>query len=361
MADKMGLRERQQRLDERLMEAATLEDKRAEAEAKILIELGANPSAQAAYCMRLGPCSALLAAAARGKERMALALLAAGADPGARDENGRTAFLWAARNGMERLAKALGPLSDLALRDSSGVHPLTLAVMGMAKIGFLRALMKITPPSQADLGSALMAATGACGVSGRVEERLAGVSGRSEATAMWLLSIGAHPSKTLNADGEDALMAALIVEKEALAEAMIVHGADLRLVSRSGDTALSWAAARGAEACVRALAKECDVNQQLPDGRTPLMQAFQYARGSGAKACVDLLLAISDLDIIRPSTEGEGDAENLQEFARRVGQPWAIAAMEREVSRRKALAESQELSAVARLGTRTTRRGSRVL
>lgn len=354
---------KQQQLDEQLVAAARLGDSQAAEKVKTLIQLGANPSAKVSYFPWLGPCSALVAAVAKGKEAMALALVDAGADPSSRDEEGRTAFLWAARNGMGKLAEALGPLSDGSLRDSSGAHPLVLAATAAAGTSCLMAIAKFAPPSAADLNLSLMKASAACGMERRNGDECEDKEQEqtSELAAMWLLSMGAHPSKTLNADGEDALIVALRCERGTLAEAMIAHGADLQLVSRSGDTALSWAAARGEEACVRAIARECDVNQQLPDGRTPLMQALQYARGKDAEACIDFLLSISDIHSTRPRRLGDVGEETLLQFARRISPQWAVAAVEREFSRRKALSEREELSSAAELGTGAAKPRARVL
>jgi len=113
----------------------------------------------------------------------------------------------------------------------------------------------------------------------------AAASASAESTRL-LLDKGANPN-AVSQTGSTPLMS---VRSSDVVGTLIAHGADAKVRSKRGETALADAASRGDRAaCTLLLEKGADVNAVDYRGYTPLLQAVQYDRDS--IELVKLLLA----------------------------------------------------------------------
>lgn len=113
----------QKDLDQALLMAMEGRPASAELAVEILVSMGASPSAANKRGL-----SAAMQAINHGNEEAALALIDAGADVGAVDSSGDTAFSWAAIRASEPLLRRLAPLSDQNQRHVDGRTPLMQAI-----------------------------------------------------------------------------------------------------------------------------------------------------------------------------------------------------------------------------------------
>lgn len=106
-----------------LLAAATSPQLASLTSTKILLSMGANPSAKDRDSM-----SALMTALSSLNEDTALALIDAGADIHTETYRGDSAFSWAAIRGSERVLRRLAPLVDVNQRHRDGRTPLVQAL-----------------------------------------------------------------------------------------------------------------------------------------------------------------------------------------------------------------------------------------
>ena len=223
--------------------------------------------------------TALADGARRGDAEAVGALLAAGADPDARQGDGATALHWAAyRDDAEMAAALIQAGADVERANRYGVTPLALAARNGSAAVITRLLAAGADPN--DPRHAVRA--------GETPLMLAARSGEVVQPSRCWPTRAPTSTRRRPGTGQSALMWAAAEGHAAVVETLIARGADIEARSGSGATPLLFAARKGCLDCVRALlAAGADVNEQRPDGATPLLVAVV----NGHEDLVDLLLA----------------------------------------------------------------------
>ena len=216
--------------------------------------MGARRIALTAWLLLFGASLAVgddtpLADAAEQQDATAMrALLDAGADVQAAQQDGMTALHWAAYHDDVSAAKLLVKAgADAGAETRYGVQPLSLACL----------------------------------------------NGNAEMVKL-LLEAGADPEATL-AGGETALMTASRTGRPGAVQALLARGADVNAKDRRGQTALMWAAADGHREVVDLhLAAGADFRTPLASGFTPLLFAVREGRTGVALRLLDAGLDVND-------------------------------------------------------------------
>jgi ankyrin repeat protein len=244
------------------------------------------------------------AISARDLNAVRAALAADRALARAADGSGSTALMQSAYAGsleiMEALFDAGAEINARNLRNATALH---WAISDPARVKLLLMKGADVNAKSIDGRTALHAAallpTGATVVKlllelgADVEARsivgetplFAAASASAESTRL-LLDKGANPN-AVSQTGSTPLMS---VRSSDVVSTLIAHGADAKVRSKRGETALADAASRGdLAACTLLLEKGADVNAVDYRGYTPLLQAVQYDRDS--IELVKLLLA----------------------------------------------------------------------
>lgn len=172
----------------------------------------------------------LMRAARHGHEPLATLLLARGADPNARDDDGRTALVWASSTGNLDIVRALtGQGADLDASDANGWCP----VMAAAEKGHVAVLEWLL-----DHGAALAVKD----QEGHTALMYA-IRVHQTRTAIILLDRGADPNEA--EEGYSLLMQAAENDDSAIVAALLEKGAHPDARDRNGYTALTYAARYG--------------------------------------------------------------------------------------------------------------------
>jgi ankyrin repeat protein len=183
----------------------------------------------------------LIEAARAGEDAAAAALIADGADVGARSNDGATALHYAAeRNDLELADRLLAAGADAAARTRNGVTPLALAATN--------------------------------GGTDMIER---------------LLDHGADPNG-LSSEGETPLMLAALNGRPDAVRLLLDHGADPNLIEPfKGQTALMWAAGGGnAEAVTLLVERGARIEPKSHGGFTPLLFAVRNAEAQALEALI---------------------------------------------------------------------------
>ena len=201
--------------------------------------------------------SALMHAAYAGTLDIMHALLAAGADPNAKNEREATALHWAVGDAA-KLKLLLSKGAAVDAKTVEGRTPLYIAAMQPAGAAIVQLLLdaKADPNARTITGTTPL---------------FQAVSNSPESAEL-LLSKGADPNAK-SETGTTALMAAAGNNPRGVA-LLIARGADVKARTKRGETALANAANRGFyEAVKLMIEKGADVNAVDYRGYTPLMHA----------------------------------------------------------------------------------------
>ena len=204
---------------------------------------------------------ALVDAAARRDARAVEALLADGADAGARAPDGTTALHWAVHHDDLALMRLLlGAGADANAANRYGATPLLLAGTNGSP-GAVAALLGAGADPDAF-------------AAGETTLMTAARTGNVDVVRL-LLEHGADPHLQEALRGQTALMSAAGARNAAVVQALIRHGADVHVRSKGGFRALTFAVRAGAADAVRVLLEAgADVNDRLRDGTSALMLAI---------------------------------------------------------------------------------------
>jgi ankyrin repeat protein len=217
----------------------------------------------------------LLDAVKRRDPKAVTALLQMKVDVNAAQPDGATALAWAAYLDETELAeKLLASGAKPNTADEYGETPLTLACANgdAVLVGKLLAAGADANAARWDGETALMIAAGA---------------GSVEAVNL-LAARGANLNVAESRKGQTALMWAAAERHPEVVRALIVHGADVRAVSKRGFSALVFAAAKNDKPSAEALlAAGADPNYALPDGHTVLIVAASYGSAEVANLLAD--------------------------------------------------------------------------
>ena len=244
---------------------ATFDEDFAERLALDLLARGADAFARSAD--RTPP---LILAIRRDWPRLVAALLAAGVDPEARDARGNTALLTACALGHEDAVRALVARgAQPGVRAADGQTALGLALSsGRREISRWLEWPRWPLPRRALRGADLPQAA---------------QEGDLDAVRR-LLDLGL-PLHATDGQGCTALLRACGGGHLAVVQLLLGRGADAALAARSGATCLSAALSMKHDAVVQALlAGGADPNQSLPGGITPLMVAAALGQPKGLQA-----------------------------------------------------------------------------
>ena len=159
--------------------------------------------------------TALMAAAMQGKQQLVQALLAAGADPNARNQNGGTPLLYAVAGGSQKVVgRLLTAGAQVDQRSSNGWSPLMMAVAKRRA-----ALVSLLLRAGADAN--------ASDVYGWTPLMRAAYEGYRD-EAMALLEHAGTELERINDHGQTALHLAVIGQQPALVDLLLTHGAARR-------------------------------------------------------------------------------------------------------------------------------------
>jgi ankyrin repeat protein len=245
--------------------AAAVDEHAAERVALDLLARGADAFARSA-----DRTPTLILAIRRDWPRLVEALLAVGVDPEARDARGNTALLTACALGHEDAVRALvAHGAQPGTRAADGQTALGLALAsGRREIARWLEWPRWSPPRRALRGADLPQAA---------------QEGDLDAVRR-LLDLGL-PLHAVDAQGCTALLRACGGGHLALVQLLLERGADPALPSRSGATCVSAALSMKHDAVLQALlARGADPNQSLPGGITPLMVAAALGQAKGVQA-----------------------------------------------------------------------------
>lgn len=206
------------------------------------------------------------------------ALLDAGVDVNATQDDGATALHWAVYlDDAATAALLLSAGANVNVSNEYGVTPLGLASRNgtVATIGHL-----VTAGADPNDPRHTVNA-------GETPLMLAARSGEVDAVQV-LLTVGANIDATEAWNGQSALMWAATEGHTDVVETLIAHGADIHARSNSGTSPLMFATRKGSLGAVQVLlAAGADVNERRPDGASPLLIAVV----NGHEDLVDLLLS----------------------------------------------------------------------
>jgi len=280
--------------------AALMEALRAGDSAAFEKKLKENP--QAANRQGPGGSTPLMYSALYGDSDSMQRLLAAGADPNARNEAGATALMWAVSD-LERTRQLVEHGADVNARSDNGRTPLMIAASRFGSAAILQLLLDhgAKPSAQSPALFGVMTA-------------LSEAAYASDETAMrTLLARGADPNgagintlsyaMAVNCTGcmnlaigstsKPDLNAAMFFDTPPLGDDLLVkplldHGADPKAKDPAGNTLLTVACAADTapiDLIKTLIARGADVNARSPRGETPLALAMLH----GQTPVVDLL------------------------------------------------------------------------
>eukprot|EP01043_Picozoa_sp_COSAG02_P034021 COSAG02_NODE_2356_length_9072_cov_14.450017_2_plen_391_part_00 len=295
-AEEAGEREARS-LDAGLIKAAGTGDQDALRE---LLERGADPDADNEHDW-----TALHAAATKGHEECVAALVEAGATVDAEDGGCSTPLMAAARGGHVEVTRLLLKSgADIAKRDGMGNRGGRTALSRAKRAGKhdVVALLEgwVTQrPEVANLEEAAKA-----GDAHSMREMLDnGVEPNVTNLSLWtalhqaaqkghadcvaeLLARGATADPKDRVGRTPLILAAPISSD--VVRLLLTAGADHSATTRVGDSALHWAASKGATASIKLLLSSgAAINAQNDDGRTPLMSCGLYGHADSAAALLD--------------------------------------------------------------------------
>jgi len=209
----------------------------------------------------------LVDAAKLGDRDAVRSLLGSGAAVNIPDADGTTALIWSAyRNDLEMADLLLGAGADAKAVNQYGATALYAAAENPDA-----AMAEKLVAAGADVNAHLLSG----------ETPLMEASQRGNlATVHLLLSKGADPNAQEANGGQDALMWAISEHHAAVADELVRHGADVGARSKSGFTALMFAAQQGdADSARILLGAEANPNDVMPkSGLTPLLIASAMGR-----------------------------------------------------------------------------------
>lgn len=295
-AEAAGEREAQS-LDAALIKAAGAGDKDA---LRALLERGADPDADNEHDW-----TALHAAATKGHEEVVAALVEAGATVDAEDGGCSTPLMAAARGGHVAVARLLLKSgADMAKRDGIGNRGGRTALSRAKRAGKhdVVALLEgwVTQLPKAENLEAAAKAGDAKSMRQLLDN---GVDPNITNPTLWtalhqaaqkghvdcveeLLACGATADPKDRVGRTPLILAAPI--SSAVVRLLLAARADHSATTRVGDSALHWAASKGATASIKLLLYSgADVNAQNGDGRTPLMSCGLYGHADSATVLLE--------------------------------------------------------------------------
>ena len=203
--------------------------------------------------------------AARKSAEVAKLLIDNGAEVNAKDEDGRTPLLYAAGNNAAEVAKLLiDNGADVNAKNKKGRTPLHWAAGENAA-----AVAKLLIDNGAEVNAKS---------NGGVTSLHAAAFKNAAAVAKLLIDKGANIEAKDN-DGDTPLSDAAYWNRAAVAKLLIDNGADVNAKNKKGRTPLHWAAGQNAGAVAKLLIDNgADVNAKNKKGRTPLDWAIVEER-----------------------------------------------------------------------------------
>lgn len=238
--------------------------------------------------------SSLIQAVRANRPKVALALIAKGADVNAAEPNGTTALMWAAHNDEVSVVHAL-------LRKGAKVAAVNIygtSAMQQAAVGAYTPVLKLLLKYGANVDSP--------NPEGQTALMVVARTGNVKAAKL-LLRHGAHVNAVEKWGGQTALMWAAAQAQPKMVELLIKHHAKLNLRSAVRDwprrvtaeprplimnvgglTALLFAARQDCIQCARELVKAgANINEGDPDNTTPLVVALMNFHFDLAKYLID--------------------------------------------------------------------------
>ena len=249
-----------------------------------------------------------------GSPELVKLLLAKGADPSARDEQGKTPLLKAAASGRntEVIGLLLAAGADPNALDAQRLTPLHWAATDNAQA--LPLLLKAgAMPNAADDG-------------GDTPLHLAPTS-RDVGSAMALVAAGANVNARNKAGRTPLHMAAYVYSNAATVEFLVAKGASVNAADDDGDTPLHLASRHVASAMVL-VAAGANVNARNKAGQTPLHMA----------ACISNNAATIEFLVAKGANVNAPDKAGLHplDYAERQGDPEIVRLLESRGARRGA-------------------------